>query len=247
MDHEPVVQRISSNPLAVDLLVVADLAAHLARTTNRMLNMSHDEVDLDLTLPHHHIVQQQHELQQQQQQIQQQQQQQQQTDQSVVVVERAVVQQRRVQLIPGVKSLGISLVAGGKINQIDRDSPSDRAGLRAGDKIVEVNGQSVVGKSNKEIAKLIKEHEQSLVIGVIAAPSQPQQSVVSNEREVQATLPAARSQSTSGGVQADRVQMAPEPQSSNLASASGKKLGKLNFFFLFNKLSHWVHKISGKT
>ncbi len=235
MEHEAVVSRISKNPAAVDLVVVADLAGYIARQHEQMLNMSHDEVDLDLTLPVHHV----RPLSSQNDQI---------TNASAP---SSQVEQHRVQMIPGVKSLGISLVQGGRISSIDAGSASDRAGLRAGDKIVEVNGQSVAGKSNKEIAKLIKENEQNLVIGVIPgvqqqgpeAQQQQQQPTASVQealaQAVQANLadraqqqqqqqqqqqPQQRSQSNVDTLRGAEISHAPEP--SSLSSASGKKLGK---------------------
>jgi membrane-associated protease RseP (regulator of RpoE activity) len=150
MEHETVVNRISQNPTQVDLLVVGDLNAYLTKATagnaavassSKLNSSSHDEVDLDMTLP----------------------------------AAQRDVRYHKVNLIPGVKSLGISLFNGGKISNIDPSSASDRAGLRAGDKIVEVNGIDVRDKSNKEIAKIIKENEQNLIIGVISADVQQQQ------------------------------------------------------------------------
>lgn len=75
--------------------------------------------------------------------------------------------------MPGFKGLGISLTPNGVISAIEPNSPSDRAGLRIGDRIVEVNGVDVRDKSNREIAKIIKENENDLVIGVLTNPDQP--------------------------------------------------------------------------
>lgn len=73
----------------------------------------------------------------------------------------------RVSLLPTFKGLGISLTPNGIISAIEPNSPSDRAGLRKDNRIVEVNGIDVRDRSNKEIAKIIKENEANLVIGVL--------------------------------------------------------------------------------
>jgi predicted metalloprotease with PDZ domain len=228
MEHDAVVSRISSNPNEVDLLVVADLAGYIARQHDRMLNMSHDEVDLDMTLPMHHVAVNNNQPLGS-------------SNPDNINTVSPGVQQHRVQMIPGVKSLGISLVQGGRVSSIDAGSASDRAGLRAGDKIVEVNGQSVVNKSNKEIAKLIKENEQNLVIGVIpgnsnggavadAATTSVQEALgqtvhaTLSERPLKQQQQQQRSQSNVDHVRGGEVSLAPEP--SSLSSASGKKLGK---------------------
>lgn len=77
------------------------------------------------------------------------------------------VSYHRVSLIPTFKGLGISLTPNGIISSIEPNSPSDRAGLRKDKRIVEVNGINVRDRSNKEIATIIKEHENNLVIGVL--------------------------------------------------------------------------------
>lgn len=69
--------------------------------------------------------------------------------------------------MPTFKGLGISLTPNGIISAIEPNSPSDIAGLRKDNRIVEVNGVNVSDKSNKEIAKIIKENENNLVIGVL--------------------------------------------------------------------------------
>jgi len=72
-----------------------------------------------------------------------------------------------VSLIPTFKGLGISLTPNGIISAIEPNSPSDRAGLRKDNRIVEVNRIDVRDRSNKDIAKIIKEYESNLEIGVL--------------------------------------------------------------------------------
>ncbi len=73
----------------------------------------------------------------------------------------------RVQLLPGFKGLGISLTPNGIINAIEPNSPSDLAGLKKDYRIILVNNVDVRDKSNKEIARLIKENEANLVLGIL--------------------------------------------------------------------------------
>ena len=72
----------------------------------------------------------------------------------------------RVHLLPGFKGLGISLTPNGIINAIEPNSPSDLAGLKKDYRIILVNNVDVRDKSNKEIARLIKENEANLVLGI---------------------------------------------------------------------------------
>ena len=210
MEHEAVVARISSNPRQVDLLVVADLAAYLrAHGLAAAAHSAPQHEEVDISLPD--------------------------PQQSGGT---GGITQHRILPVPGAKGLGISLVQGGRISQIDPGSPSDRAGLRAGDRIVQVNGQSVSGKSNKDIARLIKENEGNLVIGV-----QPGQSNEQLQQQQQSALQASpvRDNSNVGGGspqlmsreavtnlkvivdEASRVQSA-QPPTGSVSSATGKKI-----------------------
>ena len=83
------------------------------------------------------------------------------------------VSYHRLSLMPGFKGLGISLTPNGIINAIEPNSPSDRAGLKKNYRIVQVNDIDVSDKSNKEIARLIKENESNLVIGVLKSIEEP--------------------------------------------------------------------------
>ena len=57
------------------------------------------------------------------------------------------------------------------INDVAAKSPAERAGLKKGQRIVEINGIDVRDKTSKEIAKFIKKHQKDLVIGVLTRPS----------------------------------------------------------------------------
>jgi hypothetical protein len=140
-----------------------------------------------------------------------------------------------VKLIPGYKGLGISLTPNGVINAIEPNSPSDKAGLRKDYRIVEVNSIDVRDKSNKEIAKLIKEHENKLVIGVYKTPQD-------QARDQAPTVIAERPQATDvliGSQIASEISRPKTPQpfdgNQSVSSASGKKIsGMLRFYsFLF--------------
>ena len=73
-----------------------------------------------------------------------------------------------VEKLPG-QDLGIGLAQNGVISSVESNSPADAAGLKKDQQIVEVSGENMRGKSNKEIAKIIKENEKNLVIGVTEA------------------------------------------------------------------------------
>ena len=139
MEHDAVVNKISANPRQVDLLVVGDLAAYLSKSApSQQASASRSRLQSTGELIELNIPHQHKD-----------------------------VSYHRVVLIPGYKGLGISLTPNGTINSIDANSPSDKAGLRKDQRIVEVNGVDVRDKSNKEIAKHIKENEANLVIGVV--------------------------------------------------------------------------------
>jgi hypothetical protein len=72
----------------------------------------------------------------------------------------------RIHLLQSYKGIGLHLNYDGVINHIETSSPADLGGLHKGQRIVEVNGINVRGKSNREIAAIIKENINDLVIGV---------------------------------------------------------------------------------
>jgi C-terminal processing protease CtpA/Prc len=55
----------------------------------------------------------------------------------------------------------------GVISSIEHDSPSEIAGLKKDYRIVEVNGIDVSNMSNREIARLIRENEANLTLGIV--------------------------------------------------------------------------------
>ena len=128
------------------------------------------------------------------------------------------------------------------INSVDPHSPAEKAGLKKDHKIVEVNGLNVRDKSYKEIATLIKENEQNLVIGVVSNVSLPRESVKVEliERPVEPHVEKTTVVETI--VEAtiiDTVQAESKP----LASASSQKISGILFasFFLFQGVDH-THK-----
>ncbi|XP_060537356.1 Na(+)/H(+) exchange regulatory cofactor NHE-RF1 [Cylas formicarius] len=44
------------------------------------------------------------------------------------------------------------------IGKVDEGSPAEAAGLRQGDRILEVNGESIANKTHKQVVELIKQH-----------------------------------------------------------------------------------------
>lgn len=147
IEHDSVVTKISAQPTQVDLLVVADLSAYLANRPTKQPSTGTVTTTPGsvLTKPS--------------------------TIDLVSIVEPAVkkdeVSRHELKLIPEFNGLGIGLASGGVINSIEANSPAQFAGLAKDSKIVEVNGIDVRNKSNKEIAKAIKENEKNLVIGVV--------------------------------------------------------------------------------
>lgn len=137
IEHDAVVNKISSNPKQVDLLVVSDLNAYLVKQ-RPVRDQSSDQYNVEISIPHFKPANE--------------------------------ISYHRVKLIPGYKGLGISLTPNGIINAIEPNSPSDKAGLKKDYRIVEVNSVDVKDKSNKEIAALIRQHENDLVIGVLKTP-----------------------------------------------------------------------------
>ncbi|XP_047037005.1 Na(+)/H(+) exchange regulatory cofactor NHE-RF1 [Helicoverpa armigera] len=60
------------------------------------------------------------------------------------------------------------------IGKVDEGSPAERAGLRRGDRILEVNGHSIAGESHKQVVARIKERPEDAELLVAApAPGEP--------------------------------------------------------------------------
>ena len=83
------------------------------------------------------------------------------------VSSKSKVVQYRINNEPEFDGLGITVVTGGRISMVEKDSPSFRAGLRVGHRIVEVCGENVSNMKTKKVIKLIKENVNDLMIGVI--------------------------------------------------------------------------------
>lgn len=174
IEHDSVVNKISAQPTQVDLLVVADLNAYLASRPQPIVpavvpaaifnklpaqvdveieavepvlavakkdgkNLKFKKLYLKMVFINHR-------------------------DKLTSFLE---ISRHDVKLIPGFSGLGIGLTANAVISSVDANSPSELAGLKKDSKIVEVNGVVVRDLSNKEIAKLIKENENNLQIGVV--------------------------------------------------------------------------------
>ncbi|KAG6446685.1 Na(+)/H(+) exchange regulatory cofactor NHE-RF1 [Manduca sexta] len=60
------------------------------------------------------------------------------------------------------------------IGKVDEGSPAEAAGLRRGDRILEVNGHSIAGESHKQVVARIKERGEDAELLVVApAPGEP--------------------------------------------------------------------------
>ncbi|XP_028178424.1 Na(+)/H(+) exchange regulatory cofactor NHE-RF1 [Ostrinia nubilalis] len=60
------------------------------------------------------------------------------------------------------------------IGKVDDGSPAEAAGLRRGDRILEVNGHSIAGESHKQVVARIKERAEDAELLVAApAPGEP--------------------------------------------------------------------------
>jgi predicted metalloprotease with PDZ domain len=76
------------------------------------------------------------------------------------------VNRHRIHLLPTYKGIGLHLNYDGVINYIEPSSPAELAGLHKDQKIVEINDINVRGKTNREIASIIRENMNDLIIGV---------------------------------------------------------------------------------
>jgi C-terminal processing protease CtpA/Prc len=143
MEHDQVVHKISQHPNHVDLLVVGDLQGYLIKYPQKQQHAQHNQQQP----PKYNDDENEVDL-----------------DARIPSTE---ITFHRIQLMPGFKGLGISLTPNGIINAIEPNSPSDLAGLKKDYRIVLVNNVDVRDKSNKEIARLIKENEANLVLGIL--------------------------------------------------------------------------------
>jgi C-terminal processing protease CtpA/Prc len=181
-EHDSVVNKISAQPTQVDLLVVADLNSYLAnrqqlqQTAKPVVAPTSPASKVDVEIKPIQPIQE--------------------------FVKKDEISRHDLKLIPEFNGLGISLAANGVISAVEPNSPADRAGLKKDNKIVEVNGVDVKNKSNKEIAKVIKENEKNLQVGVVKmAPKieQPTTSTAADELKASRTdLSSASSHKISG-------------------------------------------------
>lgn len=78
-----------------------------------------------------------------------------------------------VKKVAGFDGYGFNLHAekgkpGQYIGKVDDGSPAETAGLRRGDRILEVNGQSIAGESHKQVVARIKERPDDTELLVVA-------------------------------------------------------------------------------
>jgi membrane-associated protease RseP (regulator of RpoE activity) len=91
-------------------------------------------------------------------------------------------------LIPTYQGIGLHLNYSGVINYIEPGSPAQIAGLNKNQRIVEVNNINVRGKTNREIAEIIKENIKNLTVAVEPAqqsklPSTPSSPITSTDTD----------------------------------------------------------------
>lgn len=145
MEHEAVVNLIFANPKQVNLLVVEDYKAYKKSKKDK----SKEELaNVIKDVIYENESQQQKE---------------------------DGISRHRISLIPAYKGIGLHLNYNGIINYIEPLSPAEAAGLIKDQTIVEVNGVNVRGKNNREIAKIIKDHQDNLIIGVENPPEKPEE------------------------------------------------------------------------
>lgn len=84
-----------------------------------------------------------------------------------------------VRKVPDFDGYGFNLHAekgkpGQYIGKVDEGSPAEAAGLRRGDRILEVNGQSIAGETHKQVVARIKQRPDDAELLVVApAPGDP--------------------------------------------------------------------------
>ncbi|CAK1546798.1 unnamed protein product [Leptosia nina] len=128
-----------------------------------------------------------------------------------------------VRKVPDFDGYGFNLHAekgkpGQYIGKVDEGSPAEKAGLRRGDRILEVNGHSIAGETHKQVVARIKERADDAELLVVApAPGEPVPDLDAPEQK-QANVPASNeSTSTTGSTGSDRTDGAsPEPPRLNL-------------------------------
>ncbi|XP_061724645.1 Na(+)/H(+) exchange regulatory cofactor NHE-RF1 [Cydia pomonella] len=80
-----------------------------------------------------------------------------------------------VRKVPDFDGYGFNLHAekgkpGQYIGKVDEGSPAEAAGLKRGDRILEVNGNSIAGESHKQVVQRIKERPDDAEL-LVAAPA----------------------------------------------------------------------------
>lgn len=80
-----------------------------------------------------------------------------------------------VRKMPDFDGYGFNLHAekgkpGQYIGKVDDGSPAERAGLKRGDRILEVNGNSITGETHKQVVARIKERPDDAELLVVASP-----------------------------------------------------------------------------
>ncbi|CAF4902363.1 Na(+)/H(+) exchange regulatory cofactor NHE-RF2 [Pieris napi] len=127
-----------------------------------------------------------------------------------------------VRKVPDFDGYGFNLHAekgkpGQYIGKVDDGSPAEKAGLRRGDRILEVNGHSIAGETHKQVVARIKERSDDAELLVVApAPGEPVPDLDAPEQK-QANNVSTESTSTTGSTGSDRTDGAsPEPPRLNL-------------------------------
>ncbi|CAH4036206.1 Na(+)/H(+) exchange regulatory cofactor NHE-RF2 [Pieris brassicae] len=127
-----------------------------------------------------------------------------------------------VRKVPDFDGYGFNLHAekgkpGQYIGKVDDGSPAEKAGLRRGDRILEVNGHGIAGETHKQVVARIKERSDDAELLVVApAPGEPVPDLDAPEQK-QANNVSTESTSTTGSTGSDRTDGAsPEPPRLNL-------------------------------
>lgn len=109
------------------------------------------------------------------------------------------------------------------IRAVDDDSPAERAGLRPKDKIVQVNGQSVVGMQHSDVVSAIKaggDETRLLVVDSEADQFFKSCNVLPSEEHLTGLLPEPVPQKTSEDEEPSSVAQAAQSQRSSVSSSS---------------------------
>ncbi|XP_026501706.2 Na(+)/H(+) exchange regulatory cofactor NHE-RF2 [Vanessa tameamea] len=108
-----------------------------------------------------------------------------------------------VRKVPNFDGYGFNLHAekgkpGQYIGKVDDGSPAETAGLRRGDRILEVNGQSIAGETHKQVVARIKQRPDDAELLVVApAPGEPVPDLDAPERPASAGSVSAQSANAS--------------------------------------------------